>query len=332
MALSVNDAFEEFLMNSVNLDNSVSDEAKENRAELVSALDLENDDGCFKPYKDINFFFGSFSRKTKCRPLDDLDIMFGLSAEGNTYSAYSWDNILINPSAESPAQQECKDKCGKLDSNMVLGKVKKKLKEICDLRVNDVIKNGEAITVNYKSKDWSFDIVPCFFTKPESDERTYYLIPNGAGAWKKTDTRIDNKRVKALVEKNGTIILDAIRLFKYWNKNAKVVTLDGYVAESLLLDYYESSNEKCTKFVDVEFIRLLAYVRDNIVKDIYDPKKIQGNINNLDYWQRQSVKQKVETIYGKAIDAFNAETKEKNGRKSINIWRDIFGGEFPTYE
>lgn len=332
MALSVNDAFEEFLMNSVNLDNSVSDEAKENRAELVSALDLENDDGFFKPYKDINFFFGSFSRKTKCRPLDDLDIMFGLSAEGNTYSAYSWDNIIINPSAESSAQQECKDMYGKLDSNKVLGKVKKKLKEICDLRVNDVIKNGEAITVNYKSKEWSFDIVPCFFTKPEIDGRTYYLIPNGAGAWKKTDPRIDNERVKALVEKNGTIILDAIRLFKYWNKNAKVVTLDGYVAESLLLDYYESSNEKCTKFVDVEFIRLLAYVRDNIVKDIYDPKKIQGNINNLDYWQRQSVKQKVETIYGKAIDAFNAETKEKNGRKSINIWRDIFGGEFPTYE
>ena len=47
MALSVNDAFEEFLMNSVNLDNSVSDEAKENRAELVSALDLENDDVFF---------------------------------------------------------------------------------------------------------------------------------------------------------------------------------------------------------------------------------------------------------------------------------------------
>lgn len=258
--------------------------------------------------------------------------MFGLSAEGNTYSAYSWDNILINPSAESPAQQECKDKCGKLDSNMVLGKVKKKLKEICDLRVNDVIKNGEAITVNYKSKDWSFDIVPCFFTKPESDGRTYYLIPNGAGAWKKTDPRIDNKRVETLVEKNGTIILDAIRLFKYWNKNAKVVTLDGYVAESLLLDYYENSNKGCAKYADVEFINLLAYVRDNIVKDIYDPKKIQGNINNLDYWERQSVKQKVETIYGKAIDAFNAETKEKNGRKSINIWRDIFGGEFPTYE
>ena len=87
MALSVNDAFEEFLMNAVNLDNSVSDEAKENRAELVSALDLENDDGFFKPYKDVNFFFGSFSRKTKCRPLDDLDLMFGLSAEGNSYSA-----------------------------------------------------------------------------------------------------------------------------------------------------------------------------------------------------------------------------------------------------
>ena len=76
---------------------------------------------------------------------------------------------------------------------------------------------------------------------------------------------------------------------------------------------------------------MLAYVRGNIINDIYDPKNIQGNINNLDYWERQSVKQKVETIYGKAIDAFNAETKEKNDRKSINIWRDIFGKEFPIY-
>lgn len=75
----------------------------------------------------------------------------------------------------------------------------------------------------------------------------------------------------------------------------------------------------------------MAYVRGNIINDIYDPKNIQGNINNLDYWERQSVKQKVETIYGKAIDAFNAETKEKNDRKSINIWRDIFGKEFPIY-
>lgn len=332
MSLSVDDAFKKFLIDVVNLDKNVSDEAKENRTELVSVLDLEKDDSFFKPYKNFNYFFGSFSRKTKCRPLDDLDIMFGLSTEGNTYIAYSWNDIRIDPSTESPAQQECKDMYGNLDSNKVLGKIKKKLKEICDLRVNDVIKNGEAITVNYKSKEWSFDIVPCFFTKPESDGRTYYLIPNGTGAWKKTDPRIDNERVKGLVEKNGTIILDAIRLFKYWNKNAKVVTLDGYVAESLLLDYYENTNQECSKFVDFEFIKLLAYVRDNITKDIYDHKNIQGNINNLDYWERYNVRQKVENIYIKAIGALNAEIKEHDYCKSINIWRDIFGGEFPTYE
>lgn len=330
MAITVNQAFEEFLKNTVNLDKNVSSDAKNNRAELIATLDLD-DTNFFKTYNDINYFFGSFSRKTKCRPLDDLDIMFGLSAEGATYDSYSWNNISIKPSDDSAAQQECKDSSGELDSNKVLGKVKKKLKEICDLRVNDVVKNGEAITVNYKAKKWSFDIVPCFFTKPEADGRTYYLIPNGNGKWKKTDPRIDNERVKRLVEKKGTIILDAIRLFKYWNKRAKVVTLEGYVAESLLLDYYESSYDDCSKYVDIEFIRLLSYVKDKITSDIYDPKNIQGNINNLSYWERQSVKQKVENIYNKSIDANDAEMKEHNHCKALNIWGDIFGGEFPTH-
>ena len=330
MAITVNQAFEEFLKNTVNLDKNVSSDAKNNRAELVSALDLD-DINFFRTYKSINYFFGSFSRKTKCRPLDDLDIMFGLSAEGNTYDCNSWNDVKINPSKESVAQQECKNDNGQLDSNMVLGKLKKKLKGICDLRVNEVVKNGEAITVNYKSKEWSFDIVPCFFTKPEIDGRTYYLIPNGKGAWKKTDPRIDNERVQTLVEKKGTIILDSIRLFKYWNKRAKVVTLEGYVAESLLLDYYESSYDDCSKYVDIEFIRLLSYVKDKITSDIYDPKNIQGNINNLSYWERQSVKQKVENIYNKSIDANDAEMKEHNHCKALNIWGDIFGGEFPTH-
>ncbi len=330
MAITVNDAFSEFLKNAVNLDKNVSNDAKSNRNELLSSLDWGNDKFFFKPYKEINFFFGSFSRKTKCRPLDDLDVMFGLSAEGNTYNAYSWDNVIINPSEDSYAQQDCKDYNGYLDSNKVLGKIKKKLKDICDLRVSDVSKNVEAITVNYKSKEWSFDIVPCFFTKPESDGRNYYLIPNGKGSWKKTDPRIDNDRVHKLVSQNGNIILNAIRLFKYWNKYAKVITLDGYVAECLLLDYYESQNEECN-FVDIEFIKLLEYVLNNIEKDIYDPKGIQGNINNLTYWERKNIKEKVENIHIKAIEAYRAEMDENNHHKAINIWGNIFGGEFPVY-
>lgn len=63
MALSVNDAFEEFLMNAVNLDNSVSDEAKENRAELVSALDLENDDVFLNRIKMLIFSLVHFQEK-----------------------------------------------------------------------------------------------------------------------------------------------------------------------------------------------------------------------------------------------------------------------------
>lgn len=62
MAITVNQAFEEFLKNTVNLDKNVSSDAKNNRAELISALDLD-DINFFRTYKSINYFFGSFSRK-----------------------------------------------------------------------------------------------------------------------------------------------------------------------------------------------------------------------------------------------------------------------------
>lgn len=62
MAITVNQAFEEFLKNTVNLDKNVSSDAKNNRAELISALDLD-DINFFRTYKSINYFLDHFLEK-----------------------------------------------------------------------------------------------------------------------------------------------------------------------------------------------------------------------------------------------------------------------------
>lgn len=331
MAKSVCDAFSYFMQNSVNLDSKVVAEARKNRDELLKELSSVSDEDFFELHADFNLHFGSFSRKTKCRPLNDMDILIGISGYGATYIEDSWNNITINPSLYSTNQQECKDEHGFLDSNKVLGKFKTKLREICDLRVNDVIKRGEAITVQYKAKEWNFDIVPCFYTAAQNNGHEYFLIPNGYGQWKKTDPRIDKKRIQSLVNKFGKTMLDGIRLFKFWNKHAKMVTLDGYVMECLLLNYFEEQNE-IDEYVDVVFLKLLNYVKGNIFNEINDPKGIQGNINNLSRQEKKNVMDKVGAVYDKALNAINRERKDKDHKGAINIWRDIFGEEFPKYE
>ena len=166
MIKTVNDAFKFFMDNYVNLDKQVVKNAREDLFELLQKLEECSGEDFFVLYSDVNLHFGSFSRKTKCKPLNDIDVLVGISAQGNTYNESSWNNITINPSDTSKKQQECKNQWNNLDSNKVLGLFKSKLMEICDLRVNEVIKNGEAVSVQFKSKtnDLNFDIVPCFFT------------------------------------------------------------------------------------------------------------------------------------------------------------------------
>ncbi|HRY78755.1 MAG TPA: hypothetical protein P5154_08365, partial [Candidatus Izemoplasmatales bacterium] len=203
MATTVGEAFDLFIKDSVNLDSGIVFQAKKIRDELLEEIHQFDRDGeFFKLWSEFDVHFGSFSRKTKCRPLDDLDLMIGISAEGNTYNGDSdWDDISMNPSNSSAFQQKCKHEDGTLSSNMVLGKFKERIKEVNDLRSVEVKKNQQAIVVNFKTSDWSFDIVPCFHTKKDSDGRDYYLIPNGSGKWMKTDPIIDRRRVDELEEK-----------------------------------------------------------------------------------------------------------------------------------
>lgn len=61
--------------------------------------DFEKDDKFPVSYPAIHIAFGSFARRTKIRPLDDIDLMFGLSAQSATYNVLS-DRITLTSSGE----------------------------------------------------------------------------------------------------------------------------------------------------------------------------------------------------------------------------------------
>ena len=80
MAKSVNTAFLEFLNNKINISTQESDNAKKSRDFLLEQIqDLSYNGNFLSLATQYNCFFGSFARKTKIQPLNDIDIIVGLN-------------------------------------------------------------------------------------------------------------------------------------------------------------------------------------------------------------------------------------------------------------
>lgn len=332
MATTVNNAFSEFMKNIVNLDADVVSNARSSRDNLLENIaEFDNADDFFNLYQGFNVHYGSFARKTKCRELDDIDLMIGISANGATYnSSDPWDDVRMTASTNNSAQLDCMRDDGTLNSTKVINKFKKKLENVREYSRSDVHKSGEAVVLNLISKDWSFDIVPCFHTVKEDSGRDYYLIPNGKGNWKKTDPVRDKEHVLSTNKEKNGLALELIRICKKWNKVKNAKTLPSYLLETMIINHCDEVNE-LSQYIDIRFKNALKYIADHITSPVYDMKDIQGNINTIDILDKYILKEKAQSDYEKACEAIKYETEEKDHKKSINKWREILGGDFPTY-
>lgn len=333
MATNVIGAFNDFLNNSVNLDPDQTKKARGSRDWLVGQIGaLPSKDEKFPDiYTEKNIFYGSLARRTKKRPLDDIDIMICLKANGCTYYEY-FDRIEMTvPETASRFLDYRNDGTANLNSRKIINAFVLKLVDISQYRSADIKRNLEAATLNLNSYEWVFDIVPCFFTKPELDGRTYYIIPDGKGNWKKTDPRIDRDRLSALNTLNDGNLLNVIRSVKYWNKRATMPTMSSYLLENMIIEYYIGKTTKALKYTDIELVDVFLDLHTRVYNTINDPKEIQGNINNLSYEDKVKISEKA---YNDYVTAFNARELEKRNdmKGSINKWREIFGNEFPKYE
>lgn len=107
-------------------------------------------------------------------------------------------------------------------------------------------------------------------------------------------------------------------------------TMSSYLIESMVLNYYERKDSKASQFMHIEFPNVIAYIYNNIMGDVNDPKGIQGNINSMTYDERTTIKNKIARDYGIAKTAREFE-QNSDMKSSINRWREVFGSEFPKY-
>ncbi len=331
MAKTVTEAFKEFMRDSVDLPKWIVDDARKSSGNLLSNIASFNGDSDFlRLYQEYNECFGSFARKTKCRELDDVDLMVGLHAEGAIYDSSSeYDNVTIWANMESPAQKACANPEGTLNSRKVLERFKAKLWELSEYKKPEIHRNKEAVVLGLCSKQWTFDIVPCFKTIQEIDGRDYYLIPNGRGNWKKTDPREDRKNVQVANQLRDGRILDVIRLCKVWNRNKQFSTIPSYLLESIIT-HYAIAHQNWSINMSERFKEALYGIYLAIQYPVYDLKKIQGDLNTLSSIERAMVQNRAWIDYEKTRKALEFEENGDN-ISAIRKWGEIFGERFPVY-
>lgn len=333
MAKTVISAFNEFLADKVNLDKDKTETARASRDWLFDQIASFQSDSTFpKSYSEHDIHYGSFARRTKKRPLDDIDLMVCLSAQGASYLTYS-DRIEITVKPETNLKAFCFDYTNTLNSTKVINKFISKCEDVPQYAKAETKKNGSAAVLSLQSYDWVFDIVPCFMTIVEwQTNRNYYLIPDGRGHWKKTDPRIDRERVKDINKAHDGNVLNVIRIIKYWNKRPTMPSMSSYVLETMILDYYStrSASDKASDFVDLEIPRVLEYISINTYCSIYDPKGIQGDINTMSWDDQRKISSRASADRLKALEARRLESAEDH-QGSIKKWQEVFGSEFPSY-
>jgi len=330
MAQTVNTAFDEFLSEKVNLDKDRTKTAKASKDWLFGQIASFQSDATFpKSYSEHDIHYGSFARKTKIRPLDDIDLMICLSAQGASYLEQT-DKILITVNPETNLKAFCNDYTNTLNSTKVINKFVSKCANVPQYAKAEVKRNGVAAVLALKSYDWAFDIVPCFMTVVEWNGRNYYLIPDGQGNWKKTDPRVDRARVQTVNQNHDGHVLNVVRIIKYWNHRPTMPSMPSYLLETVILDYYASQSDKASQFVDLEIPQVLEYISTNIYSQVNDPKDIQGNINNLLWDERTKISNRASADRLKALEARRLEDSGDH-KGSIQKWQEIFGNEFPNY-
>jgi hypothetical protein len=330
MALTVNDAFGEFMANIVNLDPTESDLAKSSRAWLMDRIhELPAKDDSFPGlYVERDIHFGSFERKTKKRPLDDIDIMVCIGAETATWSEGGNVIYMETSNSSSPLYGLRHDNSLRINSRKVINKFVDALGGITQYGKAEIGRRSEAVILNLRSYDWTFDIVPCFFSAPDSFDKQFYIIPDGDGNWKRTDPRIDRARIQGLVTQKGSNLLNVIRLVKYWNKRPTMPSMGSYLLENMILSHYE--NHECTSWPDLNFSQVIDQLRNRILGTVLDPKGFQGDLNDVDLFDRLAIYNRCNSDFQKCLEASQLETKGEM-RAAINKWAEVFGPLFPSY-
>ncbi|MFA6072154.1 MAG: hypothetical protein WC810_26615 [Janthinobacterium sp.] len=328
MALTVNTAFAEFHDDKVNLVADRTDKARRSRDWLILQLNglSDNKPGFPVSYPEKHNKYGSFARRTKIRELDDVDLIYCMSATGATYYKDSYyQNIYDIHTTNAGAILTNLAPNNILNSNKVIEKVRSSLLGIEHYSEAKIHKKNEAVTLKLSSYEWNFDILPSFFTDTE-----YYLIPDGNGRWKATNPNIDQARTTDTNQKFDGRVLQIIRTLKYWSRYKFGDMLSSYLFEVIIIDYL-NNRTSISEWIDYTLHDFWAHLAHQIYQSVWDPKNFDGNINSLSFDEQRIISRAAQEAHDLSVTAIYAEVTLKDHEASIKSWRKIFGNSFPTY-
>lgn len=341
MPWTVGGAFEQFRRDVVDLDPENTKKARASRDHLFTQIKiLAKNNPDFPELESGNPFinFGSFARKTKIEPLDDIDFLVVLNGSNTIaeklYLPYTYQLRFIQPiyflsTQPSMLLKQLADRNnGYINSTSLLNRIKLHLSSVKNYEKAELCKNLEAVTLKLSSYSWNYDIVPAILNNCAG--KPYFLIPDGKGNWIATDPRIDASNTTRVNAIHDEKFLSVIRLLKYWNNiTYNKPRLPSYYFETLAIKVFELS-PKITDLphaVSLFFDRCPYYFR----QPCPDPKGLNPDLDaNTDSSQKEKV---IEAMASALVYAGYASIYEFNSKHkdAIEQWQRIFGSKFPNY-
>jgi hypothetical protein len=332
MAYTVGGAFSTFRSNTVDLEPNESDKARSSRDYMCDQLKtLGKDDQYFPKITNQFIGFGSFARKTKIRPLDDIDVLMLLDGSGITtrqsqndpYEFWLYIDKPDAPLARFP------DDYGFVNSTKVLNQIKSSLKSVANYYKADIKKNQQAVTLDLLSYTWVFDLVPAVPVGDGFGNTSYFLIPDGTGDWLRTNPSKDAEYITRVNQWHDGQFLSVMRLLKYWNRRTHKPRLMPYYFETLALKVFDYA----LKFTTPQ--QAIKYFFDNcsnhLVNPCPDPKGLGRALDaDVDWDTKTKVKAAITEAATWADYAMMYETLN-DPKNAIYWWGKVFGPEFPTY-
>lgn len=331
MPITVSAAFDQFRSTIVDLDPNEVVKARSSKAFLegqVTSFPEKLQD--FPLIYGQYIQFGSFARRTKVRPLDDIDMLV-LYREDDVEP-----ELIVSPytfrlriTKQSSRLWPLRNEYDSLSSIKVLNRLKSALEDVSYYQSSRLNRYQEAVTLNLLSYPWVFDLVTAFPVRNSLGNVQHYLIPDGSGYWKRTDPRVDQTNVTTANVYHNSKLIPLIRIMKYWNaRNTRKPKLSSYYFETMIINGMK--NKLPISGLKESVPTVFNELQMQLTLPCPDPKRLGPNLDDKeDPQSKQRVKDMAREMAQISREALDYEAK-RDHKRAIEKWQRIFPS-FPDY-
>lgn len=321
----LNNIINKFIEEEITLDKKDISESAKSREWFLKKLKkkIEEDENTPFLYKEKPFiYFGSYFKGTKVNNVDEFDVLVVIDSLSGTFTSSGVSRGqglgVKEPNPKYNGQYNKTDMSG-VSPIKILNWLKKITEEISE-PYNGIVpeKDGEAITVEIKSKNLKIDLVPAGIFK-DSNGDEFFNIHNGTnnGGWTLTNPETDKDLINEL-SKDRNNFKNIIRLLKFIRDKYNF-KISSFAIECVVIDYVEN-NEWKNKISD-DFILVLSHLYKLLGKkyitDIFDGEV--NLINELDDSVSEWYTERIKKIIVNIISIANTEDEAKRYDKISGI-------------